>query len=111
MGKYFAQKDVFPLIAEIIRSRSAQSLEFVTHEQIVSDLKSDSQLQYILERNPEAGRQAWLVDAMVANFSKEVTLGRNPYREQFDYEKTRGKWAYKARSPKSSITNPQSRVV
>lgn len=95
----FNQRDVFPIIARIIKQIYEQrSFGFISHEEISEGLLSDDRGRHEIDlakgrcpaRSPE-----WLADNMVAWFSQKYTTGDSPYVRRFDREKMRGKWAYR----------------
>jgi hypothetical protein len=94
--KGFHQEEVLPVIAGVIRERSADD-EYVTHHEIVSALLVDPEGRELAEKAVERRGHtvkrwaSWMVQA----FSKAISAEESDYEETFERERVDGTWAYR----------------
>ncbi len=98
--------DVFPVIARIIETASAESgSAYVTHDQITSSLLADTEGSTLISAarvELDGDRTAeWIAHNMVAWFSQRITVGESDWADRFDRQKIDGKWAYRPKSTNS----------
>jgi len=98
--------DVFPVVARIIAEACASTHDFVTHDQIAVRLLDDAEGAAIIANAraqlDEPQTAEWTAHNMVAWFSQRITVGESDWADQFERQKTDGKWAYR---PKASGTS------
>ena len=92
----FEQAQVFPVIAGIISRMGSHS--FVSHHQIVNEMLKDTEISWLLDQiqgREGADRRQWWASNMMAWFSQSITVGRNPYGDQFERRLGNGVWEYR----------------
>lgn len=99
MSKSWEHVDIFPLIARIIASSSHLTDDFVTHDDIVEALLTDTEAGPTIANARDQSREPqsaeWIAHNMVAWFSQRITIGESEWKQQFDRKKIDGKWAYR----------------
>ena len=95
----FSQDDVFPIIRRVIRTIYQDKHDWVTHDEIVQGLLSDSAGQKEVrgaQRTRPGETEKQIAANMVAWFSQRITVDKlSELARSFDREKIRGKWAYR----------------
>ena len=95
----FREAEVFPVIARIIREKSADGSGFVSHQAIASRLLEDREAKVLVAQahQQQEGDQSqeWIASNMVAWFSQRITVSRSDWVEAFERVKVDGTWAYK----------------
>ncbi|MFW5943314.1 MAG: hypothetical protein ACOC8X_06320 [Chloroflexota bacterium] len=95
----FRQEDVLPLIADLIRNRTAETNNPITHHDLVDALlahpKGRELTEAAVERKGHSVRRwaAWMIQA----FSQRMSAGDSPYQDEFTRERVDGAWAYNAK--------------
>lgn len=103
----FYLEEVFPVIVEVIMEQSRYSLDYVTHEDIVTGLikhQTGTLLIKIAQERRTKDRRPQQTDEniasnMVAWFSQKYTEGQNEWQERFERKRVNNAWAY---CPKAS---------
>ena len=94
--------DIFPVIARIIPASFDSTHDFVTHDDIVKALLTDTEAAPIIanaqDQSPEPHTAEWIAHNMVAWFSQRITVGESDWVQQFDRKKIDGKWAYRPKA-------------
>jgi hypothetical protein len=96
MGKLFDVQDVFPIIAEVIRTHASGL--FLSHAGIANALLQHPEGRAHIDKAVQRsdGKSAeWLAHNMVAWFSQHITTGLSHYDREFERERYEGKWAYR----------------
>ncbi len=88
MAKYFNQREVFPVIAEVIRMLHKDTQDFVMHDELAEALLGHPIIKAIIARvhqQPNSPTSEWLVGNMIAWFSQKMTAATSPYRHTVEY--------------------------
>jgi hypothetical protein len=88
----FSHGEVFPIIARIAASQN--SADYMSHRDIAGALVRDPEARAILDR--EGGNVDQRASNMVAWFSQQFTVGRNPWAPFFERTRRGGAYAYRA---------------
>jgi aspartyl-tRNA synthetase len=98
----WSHKEVFPIIAEVIREKCGRTSRLASHDEIATALVHHPSMQDVfehLERLPNSHMREWEASNMVVLFSNRITEGTAlEYAEEFDRKEQAGGWAYKPRS-------------
>lgn len=93
----FSEEEVAPIIAEVIRERSAESGDYVKHRKLVEALLEHPevrpQIESAVEKRGHTEKQwaSW----MVQSFSAAMTAERLPIDDKFERERIDDQWAYR----------------
>ncbi len=106
MTNSWEHADIFPAIARIITNVFDAKQDFVTHDEIVGSILSDSEASSLVanavSQSKETRTADWIAHNMVAWFSQRITVGDSDWIEHFDRKKIDFKWAYR---PKIASNN------
>lgn len=95
----FTHRQVFPIIADVIRQLHRETQGFVSHEAIVSGLLDHPEGCDLVESAQAAQENNSSLEAiagnMVAWFSQRITIHDSDYESLFAREQIDGKWAYR----------------
>ncbi len=95
----FSQKEVFPIIADVIRQLHHDTRDFVPHEAIVAGLLDHPERRDLVEAAQAAQENDNSLEAiagnMVAWFSQRITMHTSDYEQLFTRAQIGGKWAYR----------------
>ena len=109
MSSSFTFLDTFPVIAELIINHPDPD-SFVTHSVLVEKLLASEQGGALI--NAAAATSS--LDAqhvaitMIAWFSQQFTMGRNPYCNELERQRVDGRWAYRKSQRPAGETTEQS---
>lgn len=102
MANSWEHADIFPAIARIISNVFATKQDFVTHDEIVDSILSDSEASSLVanavSQSTETRTAEWIANNMVAWFSQRITVGDSVWSEYFDRERIDSKWAYRPKA-------------
>ena len=85
----------FEFVAQNIMRAPVDDVEFAHHDSIVSTILADSALVAHLRTNGNWTSDQGAASNVMAFFSRQITLGRNPLGGFFEREPTKGTWAYR----------------
>ncbi len=99
MGQHFSYDEVFPLIARVITERSRITADYVSHDEITTELVRDPGAAAILARIAPPGDSnddtRLRASNMVAWFSQQITVGRSAWEPCFERTRRQGTYAYR----------------
>jgi hypothetical protein len=102
MANSWEHADIFPAIARIITHLFETKQDFVTHDEIVDSILTDSEASSIVAnavlQSTETRTADWIAHNMVAWFSQRITVGDSNWIELFDRTKIDSKWAYRPKT-------------
>lgn len=94
--------DIFPAIARIISASFDLTHDFVTHDDLVKRLLTDTEAAPIIatakDQSEEPHTAEWIAHNMVAWFSQKITVGDSDWGHQFERQRVDGKWAYRPKT-------------
>lgn len=95
----FSHEDAFPLIARLIRERSAREGGFVSHDELVDALMADPSGAKLIEAAAAYPENKWSAfqwaSNMVAWFSQRITQESSDYAAEFERESRPDGYAYR----------------
>jgi len=99
----FTHDDAFPVIARLIRQAASDSERFISHQELVEALLSDSIGAKFIDA-ARAGRDddrsaAWWASNMVQWFSQKITAGASGFARDFEREHRPDGYAYRPLRP------------
>lgn len=89
-----------PYVADLIRRRSAETGDYVTHEDLVALILADPQGKALVDDAIQRGnsdKPAVIAANMVDHLSARITNQTSEFTDQFDRKKIGRLWAYKPR--------------
>ncbi len=109
----FKHAEFFPVVARLIlQATRANPTEFVPHESLVDYVLADPVAAAMVRL--ARTKSSWPDDRtaasnMVAWFSQKITVGRSPWAQVFERERTGANWAYRpvAAATATSITDEE----
>lgn len=88
MPNSWGHVDIFPVIARIIATSFDWTHDFVTHDDIVKALPTDTEVAPIIvsakDQSAETPTAEWIMRNMVAWFSQRITVGESGWGQQFE---------------------------
>jgi hypothetical protein len=96
------QRDVFPIIARLIRDEHSRHGRFVLAREIAARLLQDGEGRAIIDAARQQRQDRSLeftARNMVSWFSQRITIGESDWRQAFERTKIDGRWAYKPTGP------------
>jgi hypothetical protein len=99
MAARFSHDDAFPVIARLISTIYQRTGDYVTHDEIVQEMLSDtlgkSLIENALNEDDAEKTGEWWASNMVQWFSQRITEEKSEYAREFERTKIEGAWAYR----------------
>src|SRR6478609_4413428 len=94
--------EVFPIIAHIIEQQFQQHQRYITSHEIAAQLVQDDAAKPFIQHAQSQQQKNWsperIATNMVAWFGQQITVGKLPWKDQFERTKIDGRWAYRPKA-------------
>jgi hypothetical protein len=112
MSSTWTHDEIFPIIAQVIKRQYRDDGRYIPSREIASALLLDPEAKIIIANTQSQQREhsspERTASTMVAWFGQKITIGKLPWKDDFERIKIDGRWAYRpvTTTPKENEAAP-----